>query len=200
MHNNEISINKKIYSKAPDKDNLLICENEKLLKEWMQKYGNDVLRTAYFFMKDTSLADDVFQEVFIKLYKNIGSYRGKSNVKTWILKITINQCKDQLKSAWFKNVFRNINIESTKINDINVMLSPENSIIVNEEKRELLDNVINLPLHLREVLILYYYNFLNEKEISSMLHIPQGTVRSRLHRAKQALKKNMCGRNYNEIN
>lgn len=192
MHNNKISINKKIPSKTLSQNNLLKCENEELIKQLIQEYGNDVLRTAYFFMKDTSLVDDIFQEVFIKIYKHIGSYRGKSNVKTWILKITINQCKDQLKSAWFKNVFRNLGIENTKINDTKVLLSPENSIIINEEKRELLKSVLNLPLHLREVLILHYYNFLDEKEISSILHIPQGTVRSRLHRAKQALKKKLC--------
>lgn len=189
MYNNKTLIIEKIPQKPLSQDNIIKCEDEELLNQWIQEYGNDVLRTAYFFMKNASLADDVFQEVFIKIFKNIGSYRGKSTVKTWILKITINQCKDHLKSAWFKKVFRNLGIESSKTK---IILSPENSIIANEEKRQLLEHVLNLPLHLREVLILYYYNFLDEKEISSILLIPKGTVRSRLHRAKQALKNVLC--------
>jgi RNA polymerase sigma-70 factor (ECF subfamily) len=50
--------------------------DEKLFKEWIDIYGTDVLRTAYFYLKDYSIAEDIFQEVFIKVYKKMHTYRG----------------------------------------------------------------------------------------------------------------------------
>lgn len=160
---------------------------ETLLKQWMDDFGNDVFRTAYLFLKDSSLADDIFQEVFIKAYKHMHEYRGEANIKTWLIRITINQCKDYLKSSWVKRILLSFGDKEEK-RTLNV---PESIAILNEEKRQLLHNVFKLSIPLRAVIILHYYHELSQSEIASTLNIPQGTVRSRLHRAKAALKTNL---------
>lgn len=65
-------------------------EIEALIRE----YGNDVLRTAYMYVKDIHTAEDIFQEVFIKVNQKLSTFEGNSSIKTWIIRITINACKD----------------------------------------------------------------------------------------------------------
>lgn len=86
------------------KENITDIEKEQIIIQLMDTYGKDVLRTAFFFVKDKTLADDIFQEVFIKIYKCLDTYRNQAAIKTWILRITINQSKDYLKSNWFKRL------------------------------------------------------------------------------------------------
>lgn len=68
-------------------------------------YGEDVLRTSYMYLKDRQRAEDAFQEVFLKIYRKYDSFKGNSSEKTWIISITINVCKDLLRSSWLKRVF-----------------------------------------------------------------------------------------------
>lgn len=163
------------------------ADREELLGQWMEAFGNDVLRTAFLFLKDSALADDIFQEVFIKAYKHMHRYRGDASVKTWLIRITINQCKDYMKSGWVKRMLLSFGNREEK----GASTLPENIAILNEEKRRLLDNVLKLSIPLREVIILHYYHELSESETASILGIPRGTVRSRLHRAKAALRINL---------
>ena len=74
------------------------------LESMMRTYGNDVLRTAYMYVKDIHTAEDIFQEVFIKADRNKEGFRGESSVKTWLIRITVNACKDYLKSAYHRRV------------------------------------------------------------------------------------------------
>lgn len=167
------------------KENLEI-ENlnlEEEIERLMNMYGEDVLRMSYLYLKDRQRAEDAFQEVFIKIYKKNGSFKGKSSEKTWIISITINVCKDYLRSSWFNRVFLTDNIlhDSSGDNiDDAAIKSVENSIVFNE--------VIALKPALKDVILLYYYEEFDTVEISKILGIAEGTVRSRLHRAREILK------------
>ena len=85
----------------PPVDAVLECPD---LESMMRTYGNDVLRTAYMYVKDIHTAEDIFQEVFIKADRNKEGFRGESSVKTWLIRITVNACKDYLKSAYNRRV------------------------------------------------------------------------------------------------
>ncbi|EET85845.1 RNA polymerase, sigma-24 subunit, ECF subfamily [Clostridium carboxidivorans P7] len=84
------------------------------IKRLIRSYGNDVLRIAYIYLKDRYLAEDAFQEVFIKVYKNFDKFKNQSSEKTWIITITMNTCKDMLRISWFKKVvmFKDISDDS----------------------------------------------------------------------------------------
>lgn len=165
---------------------------EEEIKRLMDSYGNDVLRVAYLYLKDKHLAEDAFQEVFIKVYKNFDKFKKNSSEKTWIMSITMNTCRDILRISWFKKVimFKDIDNDSLLDNYENI----DNKVINKIDYENLLKEVINLPRKYKEPIILYYYEELSTVDISKMLKIPEGTVRNRLFRARTLLKSNIDGK------
>lgn len=156
--------------------------NEKL-KWLMRTYGNDVIRVAYIYLKQKQLAEDVAQDVFIKCYEKMDTFRYESSYKTWIMKITVNRCKDVLKSWSFKNLLITNYFENKKV-------VPSNR---DEENQVLSQRLMELPVKLREVIILYYYQEFTIEEISVLLNAKPNTIKTRLHRARLHLKKLLEG-------
>lgn len=164
-------------------------DKDKLMHRLMDTYGNDVLRTSYMYLKDMQKAEDAFQEVFIKVFNKYESFKGESSEKTWIIKITINVCKDLLRSSWIKRV-----LLTDKFKERSRGTGIENRIIKKDENRLLFNEVLSLSQPFKEVILLYYYHSCDTSEISKILNIAEGTVRSRLHRAREILKNKLGGR------
>jgi RNA polymerase sigma-70 factor (ECF subfamily) len=180
-----------VQNKSEDKVDI-----HKEVERLISCYGDDVLRVAYLYVKDMHKAEDVFQEVFIKVFKKYDTFKGNSSEKTWIMRITINVCKDYFKSFWIKRVFLNSDKEDDKesCNDEYSAESLDDTIIKSIESQELLNEVMNLPIKYKEIIILYYYQQFTTREISEMLKLPEGTIRTRLFRSRELLKKNVTGR------
>ncbi|MBS4196653.1 sigma-70 family RNA polymerase sigma factor [Lederbergia citri] len=161
---------------------------EDKLKWLMRTYGNDVIRVAYTYLKQKQLAEDVAQDVFIECYEKMDTFRNDSSYKTWIIKITVNRCKDVLKS-WslknllFTNYFENKNADS----------SLERNMCREEANQILSQQIMELPVKLREVIILFYYQEFTIAEISVLLKVKPNTIKTRLHRARLNLKKLLEG-------
>ncbi|GAA0751908.1 sigma-70 family RNA polymerase sigma factor [Clostridium sartagoforme] len=162
---------------------------EKEIQRLMDDYGDDVLRTSYMYLKDLQNAEDAFQEVFIRVFNKFESFKGESSEKTWIIRITINVCKDMLRSSWLKKV-----LLTDKLKEKNTIIGIDNKIIKEEENKILFEEVMSLSYRFKEVIILYYYHNYNTIEISRILNVAEGTVRSRLHRAREILKMKLGGR------
>ena len=160
--------------------------NKEKLENLIELYGNDVLRIATLYMQNPSTAEDIFQDVFLKVNKYLSSFQGKSSEKTWIIKITINTCKDYLKSAWRKKVVSIENFSDTIEN-----ASFDENIIDSENASMVLNEILLLPTKYKDVLILYYYKDFSTVEISSVLNIPEATVRTRMKRAREMLKEKL---------
>jgi RNA polymerase sigma-70 factor (ECF subfamily) len=156
----------------------------------MRKYGNDVLRTAYMYVKDSHLAEDIFQDVFIKVNQKLSTFQGSSSIKTWIIRITINTSKDYLKSAWNQRV-----MPFTEFQE-NTMASDDDFTAVEqqEENRVIREAVMKLPDKYKDVLLCIYYNDMTISEAAKLLRIAEGTAKSRLSRAKEKLKLCLEGR------
>lgn len=165
---------------------------DEILEQLMEDYGNDVLRIAYLYLKDKYMAEDAFQEVFVKVYKNYSKFKNKSSIKTWIMSITMNTCRDMLKTSWLKKVFMLKDIEDTSLKD--TYKNVDDEVAEKLQYEELLKEVMNLPIKYREIVILHYYEGLSTVDISTALKMPEGTVRSRLFRARTMLKSNMEGK------
>lgn len=153
----------------------------------VEQYGNDVLRTAYVILKSRELAEDAYQETFLRVCRYYDSYRKECSEKTWVTGIAVNVCRDYLRSAWKRKV--------TVTDDFSVHTSESNTEDVIEEKgekEELLRSIMKLPDKYREIIHLFYYQDLDIKEISRILKIPGGTVKSRLFKAR-ALLADMLG-------
>lgn len=159
------------------------------IQRLMDTYGNDVLRTAYMVLNDLHKAEDAFQEVFIKVYNKYERFRGDSSEKTWIITITMNVCRDMLRGSWLRRV-----LVTDKINEGQKVSGFEAEIIQKDENSRLFQEVLSLPANYKEVIILYYYQNYDTKKIGQILKIAEGTVRSRLHRARELLKTKLEGR------
>lgn len=157
---------------------------EEQLIELMNTYGDMVIRLAYTYVKQKQIAEDISQEVFISCYQNLGKFNNQSSYKTWLYRITINKCKDYLKS-WNKR--KVIPVDHSNMENIMTHFVVENVDL----DRELFWLVMKLPIKHREVIILHYYEDQSIKEISEIIHINESTVKTRIHRARQKLKKTL---------
>ena len=75
-----------------------------VVERLIEDYGQDVLKIAYLYVKDQQLAEDIFQEVFYKVMKNYHKFEHLSSEKTWLIRITLNTCKDLLRTSWLRRV------------------------------------------------------------------------------------------------
>ncbi len=160
-------------------------EKDYILEKMMIEYGNELVRLAFSYVKDTEIAKDMVQNTFIKCYKNLGSFRYEAQIKTWLYRITINECKDYLKSWNYKMVqVRSFINETTR----SMLPSTERTVIDKYNNQEMKESIFSLPKVYREVIYLFYYDSLTTDEIANVLDIPVNTVKTRLRRAKQRLE------------
>ncbi len=161
----------------------------------MRQYGNDVLRTAYMYVKDIHTAEDIFQDVFIKVNQKLSSFEGNSSIKTWIIRITINTCKDYLKSAWNRRVVPMMDYQEDAI----ISESDYEEVEKQDTKELIKKSVLSLPAKYKDVVLCIYFQDMTITEAARALNIAEGTAKSRLSRARQKLKSILEGRISDEL-
>lgn len=154
----------------------------------VEQYGNDVLKIAFVILKSKELAEDVYQETFLRVCRSFSGYRRESSEKTWITSIAVNICKDYMRSAWKKRVVTTDDFFSYASEE-----DTEDIIEKRNEKRQLIKAIMNLPDKYREIIHLYYYQEMDIKDIAGILKIPGGTVKSRLFKARNILHETIGG-------
>ena len=140
----------------------------------IKSYEKDLYKVAIAMTKNEDDALDCIQEAILQAYINIKDLRQDEYFKTWLIKILINKCNALLK-------------KNKKILNLDVNTS-KNDKVEQSEKLELKDSINNLDSDLKIIVILYYYEDMSIKDISESLNIPQGTIKSRLSRARSKLK------------
>lgn len=156
---------------------------EERIGQMIQTYEKDLLRLCCMYLKDRTMAEDAVQETFVKAYRNLKSFRGESNEKTWLVRIAINVCKDMQRTAWFQNLGRMVNLDDVK-------LPPETEV-----RSEVVEQIMSLPKKLKEVVLLFYYENMNQSEIAEALGVSVTTVHRRLNKAREALRLLLQGGN-----
>ncbi len=144
------------------------------VKYLVEKYSDMVMKIAYNNCFNKSDSEDIVQEVFIKLLKNLSKFKNDSYLKPWIIRVTINECKDYNKNAWYKNV------EEINENDLEYYFD------IYEEK--MIKEISKLKPIQRNIIYLYYYEGYKINEISKILELNENTVSSHLKRAREILK------------
>jgi len=156
---------------------------ERDITESVTKYRDTVFRVALGYVRNRHDADDAAQNVFVKLLTKGKTFASDEAEKAWLIRVTINECKNLLKSAWTRN-------RSTL--DESLAAPCDNNL-------HLYDYVKALKPKYRTVIYLYYYENYSAGEISRMLKIPSSTVTTHLHRAREQLKQLIeKEENYNE--
>ena len=152
---------------------------EEALRRMMTRYKNDLMRMCVAYLKDAALAEDAVQETFVKAYKALDTFRGDSSEKTWLIRIAINTCRSIRRDRWFHFVDRSVAADTLPIQAA--------------EDRALMEAVMSLPHKYKEVVLLYYYQGLNLKEISEALGVAASTISTRLKKAREKLRRELEG-------
>ena len=143
----------------------------------VKRYIDTVFRLALNYMKNGADADDVTQNVFLKLLKEPKPFESDDHIRYWLIRVTINECKKLLRSPW--RGAENFEDYAAKLS----FVTPEHS--------ELFYAVMDLPQKYRVPIYLYYYEEYSTEEIAGMLKIPQATVCTHLKRGREMLRKNL---------
>ena len=139
-----------------------------------QRYMDTIFRIAYSYLRSQADADDVTQDVLIQLYKTETAFESDDHLKHWLIRVTVNRCKNIFRSPWRK---------------VENIADYENSLTFEApEHRELFNAVMALDKRYRLPGLLYYYEGYSQKEIAGLLSLPEETVRTRLFRARGKLK------------
>ena len=144
----------------------------------VERYQNTVYRTALHALGSPQDADDAAQEVFLRLFNSRDDFEGEEHLRRWLLRVTVNYCRDLLRSPWRK---RRVSWEEV----------PEIPVFDRPEQEALYREVMALPEKYRTVLYLFYYEELSVREIGSLLGLTVSAVTTRLSRAKQRLKERL---------
>ncbi len=133
--------------------------------------------------------EDIEQEVYIKTWKNLAKYNEQNKFKQWICAITSNVCKDYLKSASCK-AEKNTIYDTETLDNI-ADNKQENILDSNERQKIILKEINKLPSKFKKVIIYYELEEKSYEEISVILNVPVGTIKSRLHKAREILREKL---------
>lgn len=177
---------------------LYIGGDKKASSMLVEKYKNSLYNFCCHLEKNSGDGDELFQNTWIKVFKNIRSFNMNMKFKNWLFAVCINTYKDEYrkKKRWFKIIKTYFNDDKKncdfeKYSDDNKNTYDE--IIKNEDLKKLLECVKALDENFKVPIILFYFEEKSYSEISGILNIPEGTVKSRLNHAKCKLKTMMEG-------
>lgn len=165
------------------------------VEQAVRQYADMVYRLAVSNTNVTQDAEDVFQEVFVKLVRYKDKIEDEEHLKAWLIRVTINEARRLEGSGWKKNVSLDDSEDSDEwtASDEEEFAGPEETYIENEKNESILQKVRELPQKYREVIHLYYYQEMKISEIAYMLETSEATVKTRLRRAKDILEKSLKG-------
>ncbi len=150
-------------------------------------YKRRVFSLAYKFTNDYEEAEDLSQEIFIKIYRKIDTFKYKSKFSTWLYKIATNICIDWNKKR--TKVCKVENIDKVSLNNYNSTEElPEDLLLKAEMQAKVHSIIYEMPDIYKITIIMYHFNDMSYKEIAKALNIPKKTVETRLYRARRKLK------------
>lgn len=143
-------------------------------RQAVERHRDMVFRLAYTYMRDAADADDVAQDVFVKLLRHDDAFMSDGHLRNWLVRVTINTCKSLFRRPWRR-------IES-------IESYAETLAMPGEEHVDLFTQVMRLSEKYRVPLVLHYWGNYPTDEIARLLRVPPATVRTRLARARTQLR------------
>ena len=155
---------------------------QEVTDEVVRFYSPMVWRLALTKTKSTHDAQDIFQDVFLKLVMNQKPFASEEHRKAWLIRVTINCCNSHFVAPWRKNVDT---LEDTMLEQI----ADEDTLEGTDmDAPDVYSQVMKLPENMREVILLFYYEELSIREIADIVGTSEVNVKKRLSRARQKLR------------
>ena len=143
-----------------------------LFTEYISRYRNMVYRVAFSYLKSPADSEDIMQEVFLKLYQSGKSFDSEEHLKAWLIRVTANKAKDELKASRRKHTEP----------------ASEGVYVTDTPHSELHEAIGTLGEDYRIVVYLHYYEGYGVKELAKLLRISEANVKTRLKRAREKLR------------
>ena len=163
--------------------------------ELVRRYQHRVFTLAMRWMGDEQIASEVAQDVFIALFRSLKNFRGDAQLSTWIYRVVINHCKNRKQYRRRRKMTRHEPLEGDRGKDDDGPKRqlagdgpmPDAAVHQTDAERLIRDALEQLPEDQRQIIVLRDIEDLSYEEISELLDLPRGTVKSRLHRARAQL-------------
>lgn len=146
------------------------------ISDLLDKYSDMVLRIAYTYLKNRADAEDIVQDVFLRIIDKKPSFNDESHEKSWLIRATINMCKNKVNMFWNKNKCSIDDVQEFAVSD---KYNTDTSVF---------QAVMALGEKYRVVVYMYYYDGYSTPEIADVIGKNETTIRSLLHRARNKLK------------
>ena len=154
------------------------------------KYQSRVIATAFKYVKERQLAEDIAQEAFIKSYKSIDSFREESSFYTWVYRITVNTAKNYLVSSKRRDevAISNLSQDDSFYPEKLDLDSPQEILKASELRDLIFETLSSLGEETRTALSLREFDGLSYEQIAEIVQCPVGTVRSRIFRGREVIE------------
>ena len=156
-------------------------------EEIVRKNIDTVYRIAISHTKNSTDADDVVQQTFVKMLARNVKITDEEYIKRWLIRVCINECNNLFSSFWRKNV----NLFGNSEEEPNVLEKSIDPLFTREDS-DLYEAIKMLPSKCKIVIYLFYYEGYSTKEIADIIHVKEATVRTRLVRGRKLLKKELA--------
>jgi len=164
-------------------------------RQLVDHYQNKIYHLAYRMLGNTHEAEDVVQETFLRVYKNLVRYDPAQKFSTWIYRIGTNLCIDILRKRKRKrsisldaNLFDSESSDGYDFMPTDEAEQPENLLVLSETRRQVREALDKMPEQYKSIMILRYLHDLSLQEIGEVLDLPVTTIKTRLHRGREFLR------------
>ena len=175
------------YEGTPDYSLAVACQQgdktafQKLVKQYQEK----VRGLVYSILNDPEVIDDLTQEIFIKVYTSISRFEHRSSLGTWIYRIAVNHCRDEIRRKRIRRLF---SLEKMELDPVAKGERTDSDILQKEKIDMVRWGLSKISEKHRSIIVLKDFENLPYEEIAKVLDLELGTVKSRLNRARTALK------------
>ncbi len=188
----------KNYEKLAEPEIISACQGGDLeaFNELIRRYEKRVLNTAFRYLRDYQEAVDASQEIFIKVFRKLGGFQGKSSFSTWLYRVANNHCLNvhQKHQQAYGGRSRMLSLDAAREDNAEYVfsdskISPPDAVYDRKKlEQDMAAAIARLPDNQRQVIILRHYENLRYEQIAGIMEQPITTICSCLHRARQRLK------------
>jgi len=166
---------------------LVRAGDEQSYRLLVERYQTLVFTIALRMVRDRAEAEDIAQDVFLKVYRTLENFREEASFKTWICKIATNRCIDWRRKHGLRQDSTTMVEEAESLPD-QTFERPDQALLRRETQAEVRRVIEEMPDKYRTILLLYHFDGLSYKDIAEQQDISPRTVETRLYRAKQMLR------------
>ena len=172
-----------------------LAGNDEAFNQLVLRHQRRTVNLAYRFVGNYEDACDVAQDAFVRVYKSLSRFKRNCSFKTWLYKIVLNLSRSKYRWKKRKGEFAKISIDACRTDDCDgpmeipdYTLSVERELRRKEIRSRIADSLTKLPRNYREILVLRHMEHLSYSDISNLLGCAEGTVKSRLYRARAEIR------------